>query len=291
LNVTDDFSALASNHAAHEIERRVMEALAAKRRASPGLALAPRSDRSAAAPMSFAQERLWFLEQTGQAGAAYHQCGSVRLQGELDVRALERSFTEVVRRHEVLRTGFEMHEGRGMQRVRPPVSFSLPVVDLSALGPREQEREIAGRKERQAQEGFDLSHGVLLRGELLRLGAREHVLLIAMHHIVSDGWSIDVLHREIGALYAAYCKGERPRIDPLPVQYADFAIWQREWLQGSVLDKQLSYWRERLTGAPAQLGLPTDRARPSVPSFKGGAATFEIGAAQAQALQELARRL
>jgi amino acid adenylation domain-containing protein/natural product biosynthesis luciferase-like monooxygenase protein len=248
-----------------------------------------RQERGETIPMSFAQERLWFLEQAGHVGAAYYQCGSVRLQGKLDVAALERSVGEVIRRHEVLRTGFAMHEGRGVQRVLPAGGLQLPLVDLSGLAPQEQERQIQLRNEQQAVEKFDLGSGSLLRGELLQLSAREHVLLIAMHHIVSDGWSLDILFREISALYSAYIRGVEPRLESLPVQYADYAIWQRHWLQGEVLEEQLAYWRERLQGAPGKLELPTDRARPCRPSFKGAAVSFEIPAAQSQRLQELAR--
>ncbi|MEP7242923.1 MAG: amino acid adenylation domain-containing protein [Gammaproteobacteria bacterium] len=249
-----------------------------------------RGKLDAPAPVSYAQERLWFLEQLGLVGATYNMPMTLRLEGELNVAALERSLTELIRRHESLRTRFESVSGSPIQTIDPPRPFPLIVRDLSQVHRQEQTFQIGQLSEEEIQRPFDLSEGPLLRASLLKLSAREHVLLLTIHHIVFDGWSWGVLHAELGALYDAFSQG---RASPLPepaLQYADYAIWQRQSLQGEPLREQMQYWSERLHGAPPQLQLPTDRPRPAVESFKGAELKFELPATLVEALKNLGRR-
>ncbi|HVS00777.1 MAG TPA: condensation domain-containing protein, partial [Thermoanaerobaculia bacterium] len=209
-------------------------------------------------PLSFAQQRLWFLDQLEPGSAAYNIPLAVRLTGELSAGLLEGIFAEVVRRHESLRTTFASRDGRAVQVIVPP-RVELPVVDLSQVA--EQEALCLAREE--ARRPFDLQRGPLLRLTLLRLSGQEHILLLTMHHIVSDGWSMGVLLREVAALHAGRS------LPALGVQYADFAVWQRSWLEGEALEAHLAYWRRQLHGAPQVLELPADRPRPAVQTFRG----------------------
>ncbi len=218
-------------------------------------------------PLSYAQERLWFLDQLGLAGSSYNMALPLRLEGVLDLAALEAGLLELVRRHESLRTRFEAPAGEAMQVIDPPGLFGLEVVDLG--GSKARDREVERRVREAAERPFDLAREASFRGLLLRLGPSEHVLLLTMHHIVSDGWSMNVLSRELGALYEAYSAGCPTPLEELPIQYADYALWQRGWLKDEELERQLGYWRERLEGAPGALELPTDRPRPAVPSHAG----------------------
>ncbi|HZG51647.1 MAG TPA: condensation domain-containing protein, partial [Pyrinomonadaceae bacterium] len=226
--------------------------------------------------LSFAQQRLWFLHQVESESPFYNVPAAVRLRGRLDVEALERTLTEVVRRHEVLRTTFSVTAGRPVQLIHDPYQVQLPLTDLSAFAQSEREAEAHRVASVEARLPFDLGRGPLLRARLLRLSADEHVAVLVMHHIVSDGWSMGVLVREVAALYAAYARGEASPLAELPVQYADFAAWQRGWLTGEALERQLGYWRERLTGAPPVLELPTDRPRPHAPTWGGASYSFSI---------------
>ncbi|MFL5539875.1 MAG: condensation domain-containing protein, partial [Longimicrobiaceae bacterium] len=204
--------------------------------------------RTRTAPTSFAQERLWFIDRLEPGSAVYNLSAAWRLGGVLDEAVLERSLSEIVRRHEALRTTFGEVDGSPVQVIAPFSGFSLPVEDLSALGEADREAALRRRAGEEARRAFDLSAGPLFRAALLRLGAEEHVLLLSMHHIVSDGWSTGVLFRELSALYAAYREGRESPLAELPVQYADYAVRQREQLAGEVLDRQLAYWKERLAG-------------------------------------------
>jgi amino acid adenylation domain-containing protein len=246
--------------------------------------------REQSLPLSFAQQRLWLIEQLEQGTAAYNIPAALRLRGQLQVPVLEAALTEVVRRHEVLRTTFATVGGQPQQVIGKAGSVSLPVQELSRLGEQEREAAAAGMIEREARAGFDLESGPLVRARLLRLGAEEHVLLLTMHHIVSDGWSLGVLVKELSALYAAYAQRQPSPLAELAIQYADYAVWQREWLQGAVLAEQLQYWREQLQGAPAVLELPTDHPRPAVQSFRGGQQQMVLSAAVTEGLKELSRR-
>ncbi|HEU4559432.1 MAG TPA: amino acid adenylation domain-containing protein, partial [Longimicrobium sp.] len=251
-------------------------------------AIHPRGS-DAPAPLSFAQERLWFLDRLEPGSATYNIPAALRLTGALDARALERALGEIVRRHEALRTVFAEVGGSPVQVTAPFDAFVLPVEDLSALGEADREAAVRGRADEEARRPFDLSAGPLFRTALLRLGADEHVLLLSMHHIVSDGWSMGVLNRELSALYEAYREGRESPLSELPVQYADYAVWQREQLAGDALDRQLSYWKEQLAGAPELLELPTDHPRPAVQTYRGATVPVELSPELLERLQTLGR--
>jgi len=245
--------------------------------------------RAGSLPLSHAQERLWLLEQLQAVGGAYHIPAAVRLSGTLDVEALERSFAELVHRHEILRTRFAIVHGSPEQVIEPLSQFQLAAEDLSTLAAEEREPAARRRAAEVARMSFDLQRGPLFRAALLRLSADEHIVVVVMHHIISDGWSIGVLIREVGALYAAYSQGQSSPLPALAVQYADYALWQRNWLQGEALDRQVAYWKQRLAGAPATLELPTDRARPAVQSYRGANHNFVLPAELTRSLNALAR--
>ena len=254
------------------------------RQAAQGLALPPitRSSRSGDLPLSFAQERLWLLDRLAPGNIVYNVTGALRLEGELDAEALERALSEIVRRHEVLRTTFALRDGAPVQLVAPPAPLRLAREDVA------DEAEVRRRVRAEAQRPFDLARGPLLRTSLLRVDDREHVLLLSMHHIVTDGWSMGILLRELATLYAAFARGEDSPLAELPIQYGDYAVWQREHLAGA-LDPQLAWWRERLAGAPALLDLPTDRPRPAVQSHRGAVEPFALPRETAEQLRALAR--
>ncbi|MCP4658111.1 MAG: amino acid adenylation domain-containing protein, partial [bacterium] len=229
-------------------------------------------------PLSLAQERLWFLHRLEPESAVYNMPAAVRLRGELRLAALGRTFAEIVRRHEVLRTTFPAVAGRPSQRISGPESLPLPVVELAALEPAAREREALRLARTEARAPFDLARGPLLRIRVLRLGEAEHLLLVTLHHVVSDGWSIGVLIREVAALYDAFAR-RPPSASPLPappLQYADFASWQRQWLAGPVLAEHLAWWKAELQGVPAVLELPTDRPRPAVQTYVGAQRLLRI---------------
>ncbi|QRN95172.1 non-ribosomal peptide synthase/polyketide synthase [Archangium violaceum] len=241
-------------------------------------------------PLSFEQQRLWFLDQLEPGSTAYVIPAVLRLRGALDVGALERSLEEVVRRHEALRTTFPVVEGRPVQVVGPVPPSRLEVESLEGLPEAERDAEALRRAREQVRQPFQLAEGPLLRARLLRLSEREHLLVLAMHHIVSDGWSMGVLMREVAALYGALREGQPTALPALPVQYTDYARWQREWLRGEVLETQLDYWRRQLAGAPQTLALPTDLPRPAVRSSRGAHHPVHLPWSLAEAIEALARR-
>jgi hypothetical protein len=214
----------------------------------------------------------------------------VRLSGRLDAGALERTLTEVVRRHEVLRTYFAEVEGEPVQVIAAAAPLELPVTDLSSMKEEEREAEVKRLRAEEARRPFNLKEGPLVRAKLLRLSEGEHVVLLTMHHIVTDGWSIGVLIREVAALYEAYTQGLESPLPELELQYADYAAWQRGWLQGEALEQQLGYWRKQLGGKLPVLELPTDRPRPAVQTFRGSHATFTLRHDVAEGVRELSRR-
>jgi amino acid adenylation domain-containing protein len=234
-----------------------------------------RADRSKRLPLSFAQQRLWFIDQMESGGAAYNVPAAARLTGDLDTSALERSLQEIVRRHEVLRTSLLIQDGEPAQAISDSSDIHLGMIDLSHLDEEDRERAARDRAREEGKKPFDLSRGPLLRAELLKMAPQHHILLVTMHHIVSDAWSVGVLIRELNALYEAYSKGEESPLEELELQYADFAVWQRDWLQGEVLGQQLDYWRQQLADLQP-LDLPTDYARPPAISYRGGAKHFNI---------------
>src|SRR6185312_7110974 len=249
-----------------------------------------RAARGEQLPLSFAQQRLWFLDQLEPGRAVYNVPAAVRLEGPLNVKALEQTLSEVVRRHEVLRTTFELVQGEPVQVIGKAEAVGLPLIDLSQWPESEREAEAERLAREEAQRPFDLRLGPLLRARLVRLSESEHLLLFTMHHIISDGWSVGLLLREVTRLYEAYAQGESSPLSELGIQYADYAVWQREWLQGAVLEEQLKYWREQLKGAPGVLELPTDRARPAVQSFRGGRQRIELAAGLTEQLKALSQR-
>ncbi|MGA3164142.1 MAG: amino acid adenylation domain-containing protein [Verrucomicrobiota bacterium] len=247
------------------------ESIEAARQAGPNLLAPPilPVPRNGDLALSFAQQRLWFFDQLEPGLSAYNIPAAVRLKGPLNLAALEQSLNEIVKRHESLRTTFGKVEGRPTQVIAPSLTIKLPVVDLRKLPASERETEVRRWVTAEAQRPFDLSQGPLVRGTVLRLGDEEHVGLLTMHHIVSDGWSTGILVREMATLYVAFCAGGSSPLPALPIQYADFAHWQRQWLQGEVLETQIAYWKKQLAGAPALIDLPTDHPRPAVQTFRG----------------------
>ena len=240
-------------------------------------------------PLSFAQERLWFLDQLEPNRPIYNLPDTHRFRGPLDLDALQRSLSEIVRRHELLRTTFQMVDGQPVQVIAPPQPLELPVIDISHLPDAERAAKAQQLADEDSNKPFDLSRGPLFRAQLVRLMEEEHLLLFTMHHIISDGWSLHVMGREMSTLYEAYRSGQSPSLPALPIQYADFAVWQREWLQGEVLETQLDYWRQKLGGELPESELPFDHARPARQSFRGDADNLPFDAELSRRLKEVAR--
>jgi amino acid adenylation domain-containing protein len=220
-------------------------------------------------PLSFAQQRLWFIDQLEPGLSAYNVPLAICLTGPLDVAALEQSLNEIIRRHEALRTTFPALNGQPRQLIAPARTLALLVIDLQSLPATERDGVAQRLIAEEAHTPFELAHGPLLRVVLLRSDAEGHVLLLTMHHIISDDWSVGVLFEELGSLYAAFSHGKPSPLLELPFQYADYAVWQRQWLQGEALECQLTHWKKALEGAPAVLELPTGRPRPPVQDFRG----------------------
>ncbi|MEA2174632.1 MAG: hypothetical protein QOD00_2224, partial [Blastocatellia bacterium] len=240
-------------------------------------------------PLSFAQQRLWFLDQLMPGSAAYNLSGRMHLEGHLDATALEASLYEIIRRHEALRTIFSERDGKPVQVILPEMALRIPHTDLSQLTAAARASEIERFSLEESTTPFDLTSGPLVRARLVRLTSDEHMLLLTMHHIVSDGWSIGILIRELAALYEAYSKGKSSPLPELPVQYADYAMWQREYLQGRVLEDQLAYWRGQLGGELPALQLPFDKSRPAVSNFHSATLSFAIPKQISEELQAMSR--
>ncbi|HYK42696.1 MAG TPA: condensation domain-containing protein [Thermoanaerobaculia bacterium] len=238
-------------------------------------------------PTSFAQQRLWFLDQLDPGNPAYNDQVAVSLIGPLNIEALQAALSEIVRRHEMLRTRFAIREGEPRQIVSPAAPVRLTRLDFETLSPEERQAEALRVASREAEHRFELSTGPLIRTILIRLASEEHVLILTMHHIVTDGWSKGVLFRELAHLYGSLSRGEPSSLPELPIQYRDFASWQREWMRGNALHSQLSYWTARLGGRLPVLELPTDRPRPKNPSFKGMRQSLLIPREAATALKAL----
>jgi non-ribosomal peptide synthetase component F len=249
----------------------------------------PRRAADGPIPLSFAQERLWFLAQLEPDNSSYNLTAGVRLRGDLKIDPLKKSIAEIVRRHEVLRTTFVAVAGKPKQIIAPAQPIVLPFTDLQHLTEAAQETEIRRQLSAEARRPFDLEGGPLLRAGLFRTAPTSHVLLMSMHHIVTDGWSQGVFVRELAGLYSAFSNGQSSPLFPLPIQYADFAVWQRQWLQGKVLDVQLAYWKRRLADLPV-LSLPTDHSRPAVSHFRCGTHCFFLPQSLCDDLKALGRR-
>ena len=257
---------------------------------APPLVRIDRIDREKDLPLSFAQQRLWFLDQL-EGGPLYNVPVALRMSGELSIAVLAQVFGEVERRHEVLRTVFRGDGGQARQVILPAAGVALPLVDLTALPAALREPAAAEWMAAESRRPFDLARGPLLRVGLFRIDDSEHVLLLVLHHIVSDGWSMGVLVREVTALYMAFLPAGQPSPLPeLPVQYADFAAWQQSWLRGDELERELGYWRDRLAGAPPVLDLPADRPRRAAAGRRGETRTLALSPAALSGLRELTRR-
>jgi amino acid adenylation domain-containing protein/non-ribosomal peptide synthase protein (TIGR01720 family) len=278
----------------HPLLGDLTAALALDDAAMPGVAGAlPQIPRRRAdlgpVPASFAQERLWFLDRLQPGSAAYNMFDALRVRGDLSPAVLAAVLGEIVLRHEALRTTFQERAGKPVQVVASPVGWEVPLVDLTGLPAAARLPEAQRLIGEESSQPFDLTRGPLLRSLLLSLGVADHVLSLAMHHIVSDGWSMGVLVREITALYGAGLAGRPSPLPGLPIQYADFAVWQRQWLAGEELERQLAYWRRQLAGAPAAIDLPVDRPRQAAPGHQGAQVAALLDAATATGLSRLAR--
>ncbi|HSF39107.1 MAG TPA: non-ribosomal peptide synthase/polyketide synthase [Thermoanaerobaculia bacterium] len=274
-----------------EKKRRLLALLMKEKGIDPAKTpIVPRPRRpDASFPLSFAQERLWVIDQLEPGNVAYNLPMALRLEGRLDPELLSRVFTEIVRRHETLRTTFGVASGgRPVQVIAPPAPVSVPEVDLSGLSPELRQDELQRLAHEEARLPFDLARGPVLRLRLILLEKEEHGLFLTLHHIASDGWSNGILVGEVGALYGAFSRGLPSPLPELPVQYADYASWQRQVFSGEFLEKALSWWRERLTGAPV-LELPTDRPRPAVQGLSGTTVSADLPAALVLGLKALAR--
>jgi amino acid adenylation domain-containing protein len=257
--------------------------------ASPPAAI-PRRDRAGSnLPLSFAQESLWFVHQLNPESSAYHLPAALRLSGPLHVTALEQSLQEIVRRHESLRTIFPAIEGHPVQVITSSLQIPFSIVNIEDAPESEREQRAQQYTAEEIAQPFDLARGPLLRATLLRLTKQEHILLLVMHHIISDAWSVTLFIQELITLYTAFTAGQSSPLPELPIQYGDYVLWHREWLQGRMED-QLTYWKQQLAGAPAVLDLPTDHPRPAIQTFRGATSTFRLSASLTQQLQSLSQQ-
>ncbi|MFC1715512.1 amino acid adenylation domain-containing protein [Candidatus Poribacteria bacterium] len=270
-----------------EILMFLREVESSSRLAAPPILPVP---RNVELPLSFAQQRLWFLDQLVPNSSTYNMPSAIRLTGSLDVSALERTLGEIVRRHEVLRTTFANMDGNPVQVISEDTSFTLPIVDLQKLPETEREAEAIRMAGVEAQQPFDLAQGPLFRTKLLSLAEDDHVLLLTIHHIVSDGWSMGIFRRELSTLYEAFSTGKPSPLPDLPIQYADFAIWQREWLQGEALESLISYWKKQLADVSHALELTPDRPRPTIQTYRGESQSLTLSEPLTSALKALSHR-
>jgi amino acid adenylation domain-containing protein/non-ribosomal peptide synthase protein (TIGR01720 family) len=249
----------------------------------------PRRSLTGPVALSFAQQRLWFLAQLEPVASIYILPVSFALKGPLDLLALQQSLSEIMSRHEILRTRFVLLQESPVQVIDPPAPLDLPLLDLAALPEEARESQARQLATEETRRRFDLAGGPLWRTRLLRLGAREHILLLSMHHLLCDGWSMSVLFRELSVLYAAFSAGRTSALPDLPLQYADYVLWQREWLVGELFQEQLVFWKKQLTDLP-QLSLPTDHQRPALQRFQGRSLTFSFPQDLLAALRDLSHQ-
>ncbi len=269
-------------------EKRALlfQRLRERRGVSASTSAIPRQSRATIHfPLSFAQQRLWFLDQWQPGNAAYNIALVLRLTGNLHTSALQLSLAEIVKRHESLRTSFTVSERQPVQVISQSLDLPLPVIDLTAIPEREQAVQQLALTE--GQKPFDLTHAPLMRTSLLRLDSNEHILLLTMHHIIADGWSLSILLRELAILYPSFVAKQPSPLSAPSLQYVDFAVWQQEQLQGEILESHLSYWKRQLADAPALLELPQQHARPAVQSSRGARSTFLLAPPLVTALQSL----
>jgi amino acid adenylation domain-containing protein/thioester reductase-like protein len=277
-----------------ELSPEKRELLLSKLKEKQGNAIATeirhQSRESNTFPLSFAQQRLWFFNQLEPDSCAYNISSAVRLTGKLDISAFSQSIQEILQRHEALRTNFQMRDGQPVQIINPTANFTLPLIDWQFLSQTEREQETLKLLTAESQRPFDLDTGSLLRVTLLRFSEIEHVVLLTMHHIIADGWSMGVLISELVALYPAFACGKISPLPKLPIQYADFAVWQRQWLQGKVMAQQLAYWQQQLGGILPILELPSDRPRPAIQTDKGATQSLLISKSVSQGLRSLSQQ-
>ena len=241
------------------------------------------------APLSFAQEQLWFLDHLSPGSPVYNMNDVVDFHGEYNAEAMRKAVKELIRRHEILRTEFSHSSGQPEQIILPEMELLLAELDLASLPEKEREREWTRVVREQGRKPFDLSRAPLLRATLVHLSSRRHRLLLTTHHILADEWSMEVVHQELQRLYEAFSAGRPSPLPDLPIQFADFARWQREWIKGEVLESQTSYWKSELAGAPSILELPTDKPRPAAQSFRGATETFQLPGKLLDQLKTLGR--
>ncbi|HKQ74118.1 MAG TPA: amino acid adenylation domain-containing protein [Blastocatellia bacterium] len=239
-------------------------------------------------PLSFSQQRIWFFEQIAPGNVFFNIPAALRFAGPLNVGALEKSLSEIIRRHEVLRATFTIEDGNAVQKIAWQAPFHLEISNLQSLSAEEREREARRRASEDALKPFDLSTGPLLRAAVLKLAEDDHALLFTMHHIVSDAWSMGILMRELATLYEAFSKNQPSPLEELPLQYIDYAIWQRRWLQGETLERQIAYWKDQLKGI-TPLELPTDRPRPAIQTFQGAREFLALSPSFSQGVRALAQ--
>ena len=239
-------------------------------------AISPRENRSNSAPLSFAQQRLWFLDQLEPNSSFYNIPKTIKLSGDLNVQVFQRALNAVVCHHEVLYTNYTSENGSPIQVIAAPQSVELPIIDLQQYGQAEQSAQVQKLLQQESQRPFNLASDPMLRVCLFKLAPQEHILLLVMHHIASDGWSMGILWSQLTQLYQAFLDGQPNPLKPLPIQYADYAVWQRKSLSGEVLDRQLGYWQQQLAGAEPLLELPTDRPRPAVQTYRGASQSFML---------------
>ncbi|BAZ30180.1 non-ribosomal peptide synthase [Cylindrospermum sp. NIES-4074] len=252
--------------------------------------IAPQLPKNQSIPLSFAQQRLWFLEQFDPGQATYNISSAVRLRGKLNAIALEQSLNAVIERHEALRTAFTTIDGQPVQIITPSLRLAIPLIDLQKLPEIEHQQAVQRLATENAKTPFDLSQAPLLRVSLLQLSTTGYVLLLTMHHIISDGWSMGILIQEVASCYQAFCGGKELSLPKLPIQYADFAIWQRQWLQGEAQTTQIAYWRQQLQGSLPVLDLPTDKPRPAEQTFCGAWETFVLSEELSESLRQLSQK-
>ncbi|MEH2381698.1 MAG: amino acid adenylation domain-containing protein [Nostoc sp.] len=245
--------------------------------------------RNGTIPLSLNQQRLWFIHQIDGESTTYNEFFTVSIKGLLQISHLEQSLQEIIQRHEILRTTFPHQDGYPIQAIAPTLTITLPVMDLQAL-PKVEQSTLIQQLSKEVQRPFDLVNGPLLRVTLVQLEKESYVLLLCMHHIVYDGWSMGVFIQELSTLYQAFCAGVPSPLPKLPIQYADFAVWQRQWLSKEILKTQLNYWQQQLHGAPSRLQLPTDRTRPSVQTYQGRTESFTLNRDLTQKLQTLSQQ-
>ncbi|MFC1712466.1 amino acid adenylation domain-containing protein [Candidatus Poribacteria bacterium] len=250
----------------------------------------PIVSRDTVIPLSFSQERVWFIQQLEPTNIAYNTQSTITFSGPLDVMVLEQSFREIVRRHEIFRTTFLVVDGRPAQSIHPEWEAKVPLMDLQGLPESEREAEALRLTQKEFQKPFDLTRLPLIRWTLLRLSQKEHMLIHVEHHIVHDGWSFNLLIHEVLELYSAFSVDKPSPLPELPIQFADFAHWQRQWMQGEVTEAQLAYWKKRLADCPAELGLPLDHPRPAMQTFRGAAPRIELPLDLCESLRALSRR-